>query len=317
MLNIYEGTLGLFFDKDKLEHELRNLLSISGDTLQYEFQDGNTGLVIITGKNENEKKILPFEHPFIFTGLSKRQYVAIDLRAFMKSNIENIVTIAEGLNDRYNGELQLRRLIYTRMMLDGEYGWLRPIRNNLVDVFSIIIRQLTNIITFDKSLAEKAELIAKIHFVTVNEENKITLDNVIDRLPQKTQQSLHNGALKHDYEMLQKLYTLNKLILPSRTIGSLVNNIKALSNTERANALTTDIYSQILSRSFYSFDSSSLGIAMVENIPTFLSIYIAVVKEGINSKSTFRKIINSYKTVLKPKDTVDLLIKAYKENVIS
>ena len=317
MLNIYDGTLGIFVDKDKMEYELRNLLSKLGDSLQYEFQDGDTGLVILTGKNEDEKSVIPFEHPFVFTGLDHRQYVAIDIRAFMKSNLSNMVTVAEGINDRYNGYLQLRRAIFNRMMLDGELDWFRTSRNLLMEAFSIILRQFTHIVTFDKKLAEKAELIAKLHFVTMDEEKDIDLATAVERLPHKTVNELRNGYLKDDYMLLTKLAALNKLVLPSRTIGSFVTNLKALANNDRAEALTTDLYTQVISRSFYSFDSGSLAIAFMEHIPSFIAIYFNVVTEGINSKSSMRKVINSFKNVLKPKDVTNILDQAFKSNIIS
>ena len=317
MLNIYDGTLGIFVDKDKIEYELRNLLSKLGDSLQYEFQDGETGLVILTGKNEDEKKVIPFEHPFIFTGLDHRQYVAIDIRAFMKSNLSNMVTIAEGINDRYNGYLQLRRAIFNRMMLDGELDWFRTSRNLLLEAYAIILRQFTNIVTFDKRLAEKAEIVAKLQFVTTDVEKEIDLTTAIERLPHKTINDLKNGYLKDDYALLSKLAALNKLVLPSRTIGSFVANLKALANNDRAEGLTTDLYTQVISRSFYSFDSNSLAIGFIEHLPTFIAIYFNVVTEGINSKSSMRKIINSFKNVLKPRDVTNILDQAFKSNIIS
>ena len=317
MLNIYDGTIGIFVDKEKIAYELQNLLSKQGDTLQYEFQDGKTGLVIITGKNEDEKKVLPFEHPFIFTGLDHRQYVAIDMRGFMKSNLTNLVTVAEGINDKYNGYIQLRRAVFNRMMLDGELDWFRTSRNLLLEAYAIILRQFTHIVTFDKDLADKAEIIAKLQFVTMDEEDKINLNTAVERLPHRTISELKNGSLKDELTLLSKLEALNKLILPSSTIGSFVNNLKALGNNDRSEGLTTDLYLQVLSRSFYSFDSSNLAIGFVEHMPTFIAIYYNVITEGINSKSSMRKIVNNFKNVLKPRDVANILEQAFKDNIIS
>ena len=316
MIDIYDGTLGVFFERDKLEHELRELTTKIGDSLNYEYQDGDTGLVIVTGKFEEEKKVRPFEHPFIFQDLRGRQMVAIDIRAFMKSKLDDMISVNEKLNDRYNGTLQLKRMVYTRYFLDKELNWFPLIKPSLIAAFSSIIRQFTLMLTYDKDLASVAEWIAKLHFVTMDEEKEITLEQAIEKLPRTDISKLKNGIAKNIFEDLVKLETIDKLQLPSRTIGSLVSNIRAASKTTRAEGLTTDLYAQVLSRSFYAMNSEKLGIALVENIPTMMAIFSAVIKESINSKSTMRKVFDSFKSVIKPKELAILIDKEYQASII-
>jgi len=316
MIDIYEGTLGVLFERDKLEHELRELTTKLGDVLNYEYQDGDTGLVIVTGKFEEEKQVRPFEHPFIFKDIRGRHMVAIDIRAFMKSNLDDMISVNEKLNDRYNGTLQLKRMVFTRYFLDKEVGWFPLIKPSLLNAFSAIIRQFTLMLTYDKDLASIAEWMAKIHFVTMDEEKEVSLDEAIERLPRTDISKLRHGIAKNVYEDLKKLELVNKLQLPSRTIGSLVLNIKAASKTTRAEGLTSDVYAQVIGRSFYAMNSEKLGIALVENIPTMMSVFSAVIKEGINSRSNMRKIFDSYKTIIKPKDLANIIDKEYENSII-
>jgi len=315
MLNVYDGTVGVFFDKDKLEQELRRYLVNVGDTLSYEVKTGETGVIIITGRNNEEKNIIPFEHPFVFTDVRGRRYVAIDLRAFMKSNLDDMINVTEKLNDKYNGKLQLMRTIFTRLMLDGELDWFRVTRNLIITNFGILLKQFTHLITFDKQLSDRVEYIAKLHEATLDDDNEISLEQAVERLPSKDIANLKHGKEKDLLSLLIKLEQLGKFKLPSRTLGGLVKNIQAVVDNNRAAGLSPDLYTQVLSRSFYSFNSTALAIAMIEHLPTFISVYTMVTTEGINSKSNFRKILNSFKAVLKPKELSETFNRVYNNNL--
>jgi len=317
MLNVYDGTLGVFLDSDKLATELNRYLAKTNEPLNYEVKEYDAKVVIITGKNDDEKDITLFQHPFIFKTIKGEDAIAMDLRAFMKTKIEDIITVREGMSDRYNGMLQLQRLVFTNMMFnESNIEWLSYSRQQLIEAFGSIISTITSMMVFDRSITESVDIVAKLHLISLDSGDDLSLEEYIGRLSRKNISDLTHGNLKDLYGMLNLLANKGDLVLPSRTLGSLVNNIKAIDSTGRCEGLTTDLYMQTLSRGFYSLDSKNLSVAMVEHLPTFISILINVITEGINNKSSFRKIIDGNKRNIKGKELAIQLKEVFENELI-
>lgn len=316
MLTPYDGTLGVMFDKNKLENELNKYLAKTDTSLSYEVKESRTKIVIITGKNDDEKEIILFQHPFIFNTIYHQQAIALDMRPYMKSKLDDMVTISEKLQDRYNGELQMQRLIFTKLMVDDDMDWLSYMNPQLQEAFSDIIATVTSMMLFDRTIVDNVKIAAKLHYVSMDDdESKNKLSEYITKLNRKDISELTHGSLKDLYGYLSLAFDRKELMLPSRSIGSLVNNIKIAIMSDRSKGLTSDLYVQTLSRGFFSLDSNNLSIAMIEHLPTFISIIINVMLEGINSKSTFRKILEANKRYIKGKELATELKKIYNNEI--
>ena len=317
MINIYEGTLGSFADTDKIESELNRYLAKNSENLSYEIKEGRTKVIIITGKNEEEENITLFQHPFIFNTIRGEEAIALDMRPFMKSKLDDMVTIYEKLNDKYNGIMQLQRLVFTKLMMDEDTDWLPYVKPQLTEAFSSIVSTTTTMMIFDRTIIDNVGIIAKLHMVSMDDiEVSNKLSDYITRLNRKDIKELTHGSLKDLFGYLTLAYDRDELQLPSTSIGSLVKNIKVSIMNNRGDGLTSDLYVQTLGRGFYSLDSKNLAIGMVEHLPTFISIVINVMLEGVNSKSSMRKILDNNKRNVKGKELATQLKDIYENELL-
>jgi len=317
MLNIYEGTLGSFMDKDKLETELNRYLAKHTESLAYEIKEDRTKVIIITGKNEDEQDISLFQHPFIFRTIRGEDAIALDVRPFMKHKLDDMVTISDKLQDKYNGTLQLQRLVFNKLMLDNDIDWLPYVKPQLVEAFSSIISTTTTMMVFDRTISDNVSIVAKLHMVSMDDEEVYPkLTDYITRLNRKDIKELTHGSLKDLYGYLMLAYDRGDLQLPSTSIGSLVKNIKVAITNGRGDGLTSDLYLQTLSRGFFTLDSKNLSIGIIEHLPTFMAVIINVMLEGVNSKSTFRKILDGNKRNVKGKELAVQLKEIYENELV-
>jgi len=316
MLNVYDGTLGVLSNIDNVITKLKEYQVRSNDRLNYEYIEDKIGIVIITGKNEHEKEIDMFAHPVIYEDVKGRTNVAVDIRAYMKSNLDDLVFINDKLQDKYNGMLQLYRLVFTVNMLENDVGALKYLNQSLMESFATIISGVTSIMLYDKSIKPAVDIMSKMHYISMDmDKEKVSINDLVDYLPPKETRMLMNGDLADLYRHLLLMENQSKIVLPSRSIGALINNIKASISTGRGDGLDLDLYTQAMSRGFYSMDSKNLAIAMIENKPTFYAVLIAVMREGINSSSSFRKMLDANKRLTKAKETAQKLFEVYEERI--
>ena len=316
--DIYTGTNGVFFDKDKLVYKLSEYIINSGENLNYEIIENRTKVVIITGKNELEKDLPFWNHPVVFE-VKRETTVAIDLRPYMKSKLDDIITVREHLQDKYNGTLQLYRLVFTKLILDNELHWLVYVRQQLAEALASIVSTSIALILYDRSINDIVKIVSKLQLFSLTIFDKdledVKLDEIVSKLPRDDLKELVKGDLQELYAKLQFKYGSGELVLPTTTIGSLVTNIQALVPNDRAKGLTPDILLQPLSRGFYSLNSKELALGMLEDLPTLISVLVMVIKEGINAKSNFRKIIDSNKRNINPKELSKQLIDTYQREI--
>ena len=318
MSDVYDGSLGTFFDKKDLVNKLNHYMVTTDIELNYEFVEDRTRVVIITGVNDAERELPVWQHPVVFNDVNRTKTVAIDLRPYMKANLSDMISVREKLQDSYNGTLQLYRLVFTKLMLDNEMFWLKNVKGFLMEAMAAILSTTTTMILYDKTVADRTKIVSKLQLLSLVEMNvsDVTLSDLVLKLPKKDIQSLTTGDLKDFYAILKFKESSKELMLPSTTIGSLINNIKNTSDGSRTDGLTTDIYAQMLASGFFSLDSKNLSIAMLEDLPTFIAVITMVMTEGINSKSGFRKMLDNAKRDVKPKELSKFIIDTYKREII-
>lgn len=312
MGNVYSGTLGTFVDTDKIEYMINEHIFTVDSDLNYEFVEDRCKLVIITGKNDSEKALPSWSHPLVFKSTVNENIVAIDLRPYMKANLKDIITIRDNVNDKYNATILLYRMVFTKLIEDKETHWMSSVVPSLMEAFSNIIATTISIILYDNVNTDAIKIVSKIHFLSlINGDDD--LENLIKKLPREDIQNLLNGDLSHIYN---RLNNTKDLIIPSTTIGSLVTNIKLITDSDRTNGLNVDVLSQSLTRGFYSIDSKELAFAILEDLPSLIAVLTMVISEGINSKSTFRKIMNNNKRKIHPKELSYIFMDIYKKEII-
>lgn len=315
--DIYSGSLGTFVDKDKIVNSLNEYIVNSDGNLNYEFSENRIKLVIITGKNKEEEALPNWEHPVVFNNVRHEETIGIDLRPFMKGKLDDIINVKDKLQDKYNGTIQLYRMVFTKLILEEDTFWLKNIKTSLMEMFADIISTTTTMIVYDKTVSNSVKIVSKLHILSlIDGKREQKLQDLVMQLPKEDVMNLIKKDLKDLYAVMSFKSGSGDFILPSTTIGSLVNNIKVTLDSDRTKGLNTDIYIQSLSRGFFSLDSKNLAIGMIEDLPTLITILIMSMTEGINSKSNFRKIIEANKRTTKPKEFIKTIVDTYNRESI-
>jgi len=313
MYDVYTGTLGAFFNREKVEYGLNTVLANVDGSLSYEVAEDRVRVIILTGANDIEKEVPTFQHPIIFETVKGDRAVACDLRPFMKSNLENIITVRDKLADKYNGMLQLYRLILTKLLVEDEGYWLGALNDHLRESFSTIIKTVISVLTYNESVKRPVEIVSDLHYASVDIDKDISdKSKILELLPRDDTSDLLRG----DYTYIYRKILDGDLILPSRTIGSLTNNIINVLDSKRASGINVDILVKSLSAGFFSLDRKGIAIAMVEDKPTLAALLYMVITESVNSKSTFRRIIMGAKRFTKPNDFVKGFKRVIDEQIV-
>jgi len=307
MLNVYDGTLGFTIRAEDLTKKLMKLYIEHGSTMSYELPDTDkVKYMCLTGVYCRDEDIQPFYHPFLFM-YKDSTVIAGDFRHMVKSNVSTeTVNISDVLQDRYNGRMLLYRMLFTGLLIEDPNSF-SNINNQLAMMFSEVLSNTISLLVFNKEILPVLKAITNLHYRFMDED-RVT-GSVLDHIPIM----LLRNIREHTPNYISKL---SEIKLPSKTIGDLLNNIKTVIDDRRVQALDSDMLIQSLSRTFYSTNSKELALAMVENRPTFMSILYMVETEGINSKSIFRKIIESKKRIINVKETIRILDKIIKDNLV-
>jgi len=310
MLNIYEGTLGQLVDTDSITQHLIDYQINFGNPLNYNIEEDKTKVVCLLGINDTENKLPVFNHPLIYKDHRDNNTIAGDYRLYTKSklNYDDILDIRDSFKDRYNGMLQLKRLIFNKVFLDKGFSPIYGININLMESFAAILDQVLISVLFDKNIFDPIHLAAYIHWISMDDErDDLTIDDVIHKMPRKYLFNLMNNKLTISKDQFINIVNQEGFKIPSRTIYDLLNNISMLDTTGRLDKITVDMLIDLLAKTFFGLNRTELAIGMVEHKPTFLSILHTSLTEGMARNTLVKKTVTNRKMLTKPKDIVSKL----------
>jgi len=317
MLNVYDGTLGIVFNhrKDEKGREyliktLRDLIATVNGSLSHNVIENGTKVVILTNYYQEENLVPYFSHPIIFNSTLGERTIAVDLRPFVKSNVDEYSDVRNMLRDTYNGELQLMRFIFNKKMCDSDYTFLSTFKDFLIKSFKLLIARYIKELTYEVDKISWVEVLGELHYTTMDlDKDSMPLDEALEYLTYPTLQRLKDGDLKLLYKELTEAYQKEELILPSKLAGDLLNNVGAVLPSGRARSLNLEALVQKLSRGYISFNSNEMAVAYLEHKPTQVSLYYQALTSVVNSKKTFKIMLQQ----IHRKDDVKEYIKGIRE----
>ena len=303
MYNVYDGTLGMLVDVNKITSSIINYMINNQEPLNYEIKElEGIKIVCILGKNDDEKKIPMFQHPLVFKDVRNDDIViALDFRLYTKKKLDNVLNIKDVLNDKYNGTLLMNRGIFEQYIIKDDVSFLIGINNNIAYGFSNFIVGILSTLVYDKSIVDSVFVASMIHYYNMDI-NDTNIQKLLNKLPINEIKRLLHGDLKEVYNRLINLIDTEEYDLTNDSLSTLLDNIVKLSDNDRVSAVNEDMFISACSRGFFSINSKELAIAFIENKPTILALTYSVLTEGINSKAVLRTILNNLKHITKPKD---------------
>jgi len=316
MLNVYDGTLSITVDKGKLETALNKVVATATYPLNYEVEDGDVyKVMIITGRTNEEKEVPFFNHPFIFKDLRGTDRIAVDMRPYMKSKLDDgFINVKDAVTNHYGYKLQISRLIFNRLMLEDNVGFLIGLDVNVSEIFANTIRTVIYKLLLDNSLSTAGKIASMIHYYSMDED-KMDITDLLLKLPKRFMISLKK-LMNTYYDKMVKAYDNGELILPSKLVSDLIENTNAINPNEfRGKGLNTDLLITNMGNLILNTLGAEMNVAFIEHKPTMLSAIYLAVSESINKKFLLRTIIDKNSLYTKPKDVEKMLDQVIKENI--
>jgi len=106
--------------QDRLRNDLMELYR-HNQNLTYDYlKSENSRVVFITGKNEDEKSILPFIIPVVYTAVTGKKFIFIDIRTMVKHRLDGIDNLDDMIQNRVAFDSMLKYVKILMNKFDAE-----------------------------------------------------------------------------------------------------------------------------------------------------------------------------------------------------
>lgn len=282
-INPYGTSFARLLPMDGLCKSLIKFCVSKGDILKltYGIDLGNNCVaLIITGKNQEEKDIPPFDLPFMFKAVSGDIVIAIDLREYVNNNVhddmESYNELLACVPRHENLKILCRIAKAMAVMVDGDLGTL-PKDNLMTCYVSILATVMNNLVrlTVGDYVALKALL--GTHFYLMF--NRVNPDDVDTMLLTKTIQTRlkigSNKEVQNDIKqiILEALIRCNsKPIDQVYSLEGLVQLATAVFSPDIAKFFNVQIINNQLKNLWYGPGKMLAAVSITENIPVLLGL---------------------------------------------
>ncbi len=297
MLDLKNSTMAVFKNSDKISLMINQYVVNYGESLSYEYVEGDNRLVFITGKNSAEINLPLFTQPIIIDNVSGGKLIAVDLRQFMKSRLDGMLAISDKMKDSYNATIEVNRAVFTKIELDGKDDYMNFLDLSLMINFSTILTNLLTMLLYNTNINSYVDIICKLHWLTMDLDTEPKLNELVQQLPRDDAKALLKGDLKDLYKNIVFLEANDEFTLNSKTIHDLLGNINSILPETVSSGLDVDTLISLVSRAFIAINSKELAVDFIENKNTFKAILIAVVNNSMNNNGSMKKILDKTKRI--------------------
>ena len=99
---------------DSLRKDLMELYRYNQNITYNYLKDENNVVIFITGKNEDERKILPFIIPIVFTSVTNKKFIFVDIRTMVKHRITDIENLEDMIQNKVAFESMM---LYVKLLM--------------------------------------------------------------------------------------------------------------------------------------------------------------------------------------------------------
>lgn len=271
-----------------------NLTNLNYEYMQYE----ECKVVFITGCNELEKEIPPFNNPLILEDIKGQMKVAVDVRKYLTKLDDQPLDLRKVSKDIGNLDFCAYRAIVTAGLICGYFGFYKKYSRSLATAYAFFISYIVDSIV-KLNPAEKVNVeIAAGYFLL---QNFVPAEEYNDR----TNQELIYNNIVANLSRLKISYPVNaKYVeeLTSRfldieyngTIDNLLEYIIASLDSEKVHLLNKNIFISLLNHMWYGHGSSETIIIGLEHLPTWVALVYSGLSNTVFKKSRFAMILSKY-----------------------
>lgn len=292
----YETTAGSLINTDAIIKKLNEFITTQqvGDTIAYEFYQGDIGMYILTGKTEEEKQLPLFDFPIFFKNTRNKDSIAIDLRPYVNNTLikEPFSELVSVMRDKYSANF----VIFTALLankLDIDISIIKPIQNNIITAFVCIMSNALNrVMPLDPISKTRIDLAIGLYAYTLIYPDKDYKEDIV-----RVTNTLSNCKLT----LTAEKNTIGKVIeeLLDKADSSKIGSISYLMDLFKV-ALPEDLHDIInvdaiytsLSNGWFGPGGTTAIYISFESISTFISLVYSCINSRMFSKSKVGTIIN-------------------------
>ncbi len=291
---------------------LNSLPKVVVDDKSYEVSnvDGYR-FVFITGYDEDEKDLQPWDHPIIMDGVRDEKIIVVDVRKFLQRVDEKPVFLTDVVKDKSGLNFMINRAVFYALINKGDLGLFKQAQNSVASIFANIISSGINM------------------YVDLNPKEKLLIETV-------SAMYVHNMFLVNynDSERVSaiKARIVNtKLSFPSlnkKELDDIILNIE--SNTDsfedlvenlvsilpnKKDVLKEDAIYNALNSLWYGPGNVSTTLLHLEDLSTMLSLYYTAATDATYKRTRVANTINNIKRKIEIKaiENLKFVVKEYQD----
>lgn len=307
IISPYDTTMGSHISVDKAKQEVSKYISVTNNKLLgYEFLGGvdhdsssyKNRLVIITGFDHTEKELPLFDHPLIVKDLKGYEYVAVDVRKYIKPITEQPVDVLAVAKDQGSVLFIVLRALLTIDFIEGNTGVLS---NQFKAISSAYGMFIANILSTSIGLNPMEKL--AIEITGASFANMMFVDNKdIENMQNTILGRLSNTKFSLPFNVKYVQEVLSKIDPTARTIDELVNNIKLIIDESKATMITKDVIINLLSSFWFGPGDKQTMIMSLEHAPTWVALMYASIADRNFRKSRLAMMLEKFNKSINPSD---------------
>lgn len=305
----YLTSYGKTLNKEKPKKDIMKYL-ITTDVLDlsYGYRTGNeVQLVFITGRNNDEKDILPFVYPIIVTDVRNKTIIAVDLRRFTKDVDSEI--LADRIKDTTNAELYILLAMVMSDFLMEDYTVYRKLFNSIAASYSVVTTHIISAHT-PLSVVEKVHVeVAAAYYanllLTPGKKYLDYKDAIMARI------SNIKFSVPADKRLIRNVVDNIKLE-DELTIYGLIDVCKQLISEDKRDLIDNKVYISILSGMWFGTSALDLLTAGQECMPLWISIIYTTLSSMVYAKSKLTSVLDKQAKAIDAKtyvNTISLYLK--------
>jgi len=291
---------------------LNNLPKVIIDNKSYEVSPvEGYKFVFITGYNEDERDLQPWDHPLIVEGVRTEKIIVTDVRKYLRKVDEQPVLMMNVVKDRSGLLFMVNRTILMALIDAGNLGLFKQVQNSTAAIFGNVIA--THVSMFidinprEKLLIETVAAMYVHNMFLVNysddERNSVIKARVLNTrlsLPSFNKKEIDDIAL-----------TINN---NPKTFGDLVSNIGNVVTGKKELFKEEAMYASLNSL-WYGPGNVSTGLAHLEDLSTMISLYYTAITDPTYKRTRVATIIENMKRRIDVKsyEMLGLIIKEYQD----
>lgn len=286
--------------------------------LNYEYkQYDECHIVFITGCNEMEREIPPFNNPLILQDIKGKTKVAVDVRPYITKLDEQALDLRKVSKDLGNLDFCAYRAVVTAGLYCGYYGYYKKYSRNLAAAYAFLISYIIdNIVKLN--VAEKVNVeIAAGYFLL---QNFVPADEFTDR----TNRDLIHDNIRANLSKVKLSYAVDSKFIEglisryidieyNGTIDNLIEYVKLSLENGKEQLINKNTFITLFGRMWYGHGKSETMLIGLEHLPTWFALVYSGLSNSVLKRSHLGTVLSKYSS----KIDVNTFIKEFQRDMES